>query len=1150
MTALRLALCGLLFLAPMISAAEPPSYGQQIRPFFAKYCLECHSGKAAEGGLDLSNHKTLLGGGDHGPVLTPGQAEKSRIVRMLEGKTKPAMPPKKAKQPTLAEVALIRAWVDGGARDDGKTVVVILPEILPRLATHAPLSALAYRPDGKLLAVGSHTRVQLVDPQTGDLRGSLPGQTDRVTALAFSPDGQVLAVASGKVGASGEVRLYRAALDKLPGEQPGMILAHQDLIYGLAFSPDGKLLATCGYDRLIHLWDAATGKRVKDLRDHSDAVYAVAFSPDGKLLASGSADRAVKIWDVANGVRLHTLSESTDWVYTLAWNPLGGQLAGAGVDKSIRVWEVSAQGGKIVRSVFAHEAPVTRVIYSADGKTLYSLGEDRVVKAWDAARMVERLVYSRQAETVLSLAVRSDQKQVALGRFDGVLSLLEEATGKVQGEPLPIKPKPPVLDKITPSSGVQGRTLPLWLEGANLDGAEVVTTIPDAKAGVVANREAQLAIPRQTAVGVYQISVKNAAGQSVTRPFTVDRFPLVEEVEPRASARTARTIPLPATIVGKIDRAGAVDFYRFEARAGEEIGIQALTGTVGSKLEPILQLADGEGRVLLESSNGLLGYTCVRAGTYAVGIRDHDYRGDQTMHYRLYIGDVPIVTGIYPRGMQRGTKADVALDGVNLGTSRKVHVKVPADAGPGTRFPVAFKAPGGTPLGTLDVVVGEFPEVIDPVQDRTLPVPGTANGRLMHAGASDVWKFQGRKGQRLILDVEARRAGSPLDSSIEILDSEGKLIPVATLRSVAMTYVTFRDHDSASTGIRLENWNDLAVNDYVFVGGELIRIRELPRGPDDDCQFFSARGQRIGFLGTTPTYHSLGQPMYKVMIHPPGTTFPPNGLPVVTLYARNDDGGPGHGKDSRLVFDPPTDGVYQVRIRDTRGQGSPQHVYRLTVRTPQPGFNVSFSPTAPAVSKGSGLPIGVVAERLDEFDGEIHLKLENLPPGLSAPETSILPGEITTSFTLFAEPGATLPAKPAPLKLAARAKIGGQDVIREVVGNVPVLNEPGDIAAITEQSEVTIKPGAETRVNVRIERRNGFTGRVPIDVRGLPHGVRVLDVGLNGILVTEKDTTRTFVLYAEPWVKPTQHPFVVFARREGKNTEHAARSVLLKVLEK
>jgi hypothetical protein len=70
---------------------------------------------------------------------------------------------------------------------------------------------------------------------------------------------------------------------------------------------------------------------------------------------------------------------------------------------------------------------------------------------------------------------------------------------------------------------------------------------------------------------------------------------------------------------------------------------------------------------------------------------------------------------------------------------------------------------------------------------------------------------------------------------------------------------------------------------------------------------------------------------------------------------------------------------------------------------------------------------------------------------------------------------------------------------------------------------------------------------VPIDVRGLPHGVRVLNIGLNGILVLPGQTEREVVIYAEPWVKPMERPVVVLARSERKNSEHAAPSVTLKV---
>jgi hypothetical protein len=125
--------------------------------------------------------------------------------------------------------------------------------------------------------------------------------------------------------------------------------------------------------------------------------------------------------------------------------------------------------------------------------------------------------------------------------------------------------------------------------------------------------------------------------------------------------------------------------------------------------------------------------------------------------------------------------------------------------------------------------------------------------------------------------------------------------------------------------------------------------------------------------------------------------------------------------------------------------------------------------------------------------------------------------------------------------------IGGKEVVHEMTGGLPKLADGGDIVTTTRQDAVTIRPGQETRLVVDIDRRNGFGGRVPLDVRGLPHGVRVLNIGLNGILVTERDTSREIVIYAEPWVKPMEHPFVVLARSERKGTEHAAKSVLLKV---
>src|SRR3954469_18278135 len=102
-----------LLLSSSLAAAQAPSYGKHIQPFFTRYCVECHNAQEPEGGLVLESYKALMEGGKRGPAVERGNPDTSGLVRMMEGKAKPAMPPKKAKQPTPSEIALVRAWVLG-----------------------------------------------------------------------------------------------------------------------------------------------------------------------------------------------------------------------------------------------------------------------------------------------------------------------------------------------------------------------------------------------------------------------------------------------------------------------------------------------------------------------------------------------------------------------------------------------------------------------------------------------------------------------------------------------------------------------------------------------------------------------------------------------------------------------------------------------------------------------------------------------------------------------------------------------------------------------------------------------------------------------------------------------------------------------------
>jgi WD40 repeat protein len=1013
-----------------------------------------------------------------------------------------------------------------------------------------PVSAVAYHPGGKLLAAGTYREVVLIGPAKGDVLGTIPGQSSRVTAVAFNKTGDLLAVASGEPGKSGEIRIY-AIKDAGAKLEKALPTAHKDVIYALVFSPDGSLLASAGYDRLIKLWNLETDSGPRVLADHSDTIYGLSFHPEGKLLASAAADRAVKVWDVASGKRLYTLSDPTDWVYTVAWSPDGVHLTAAGIDKSIRIWEATASGGKLVHAVFAHTQPVTRIVYANDGKTLYSISEGKNIKSWDTATMKEKFIHPPQDETMLCIALSPDQKQLAVGRFDGALVLLNSENGKTMSQPLPAKPKPPLLQKLTPGGGLRGKTVHIAFEGKDLSEVDSISaddgrlTAKFLPAGRTATRiEADLAIPADAGPGIVKLSLKSAVGTSAALPFVVDRYLAITESLSGDSPRLGMKVTLPTTLVGSIGKAGDADYFRFEAKRAQEIAVQVLT--MGSKLEPIVELTDATGKVLAESANGLLGYVCPTAGAYSLGIRDKDFRGEPDFAYRISVGGFPLVDGVFPLGVQRGKTSEVKLSGVNLDNRTVVPLTVPTDAVVGSKLDVPLVSLAEKPVGKATVVVGEFPETIV-AEKNIVSVPGTANGIITKASKTQSIAFHATKGERLVVEVEARRLGSPLDSVIEICDMQGKPVQQATLRSVARTFSTLRDHDASSSGIRLESWAEFALDDYLFADGELMRINSMPRNVDDDCLFYQVAGQRVGFLGTTPTFHALASPMYKVEIHPPGTTFAPNGLPVFNLPYRNDDGGPGYGKDSRLLFDPPTDGEYLVRIGDASGQAGEHFAYRLTVRHPRPDFSVKFDPVAPSVWKGASVPVNATATRLDGYEGPIHIKLENLPPGFEAPPTIIEAGQTTATFPLYAAATAKVPEKAAPLKLVATAEIDGKAISHQAEGSQPKLLETGDLVTTTNVQEVSLTPGQSTKMLVSIERRNGFNRRVPIDVRGLPRGVRVLNIGLNGILITERDTQREIVLYADPWVQPMERPMIVVASQEGKSPEHGAKAVLLKV---
>ena len=467
---------------------------------------------------------------------------------------------------------------------------------------------------------------------------------------------------------------------------------------------------------------------------------------------------------------------------------------------------------------------------------------------------------------------------------------------------------------------------------------------------------------------------------------------------------------------------------------------------------------------------------------------------------------------------------------------------------------------------------------------QTLSIPSTVDGRIFTAANAgepapatadrDVFRFSATTGQKLVFEIAAQQLGSPLDSVIEVLDSGGRPVRRALVRCLAKTELALNDPDSNRRTIRIAAWNELAINDYLMIGNELVQVENLPTHPDDDIDLRGYRGVRTTLLDTSPSSHAVGDAVYKVSVHSPDETLEPNGMPVFPIDFVSDDGGSRYGgKDSRLHFEAPATGTYFLRLTDVRGLSGEQFAYRLTAREPAPDYAVTFDPRSVNIPRGGRVSVSVTAERRDGFGGPIDVGLAALPAGLSSSPGRIPAHADTTVLIISAAADASLShhkaqlrtmyaAAPAyqigdvaVLKLVARASIAGTVVTREAEAidalDIVALAPPPDLVVTTTARRVELSAGREVELTVNVERRNGFTGRVPLTVMNLPHGVRVNDVGLNGIMITEQETSRTMRLVAEPWVEPVVQTIVVVGRVEVNSpvrNEAAALPVELVVL--
>jgi hypothetical protein len=361
----------------------------------------------------------------------------------------------------------------------------------------------------------------------------------------------------------------------------------------------------------------------------------------------------------------------------------------------------------------------------------------------------------------------------------------------------------------------------------------------------------QITVALEAHLGRRELRLCTPLGLSNPLVFCVGQLAEVCEKDPKDGAAAApMTITLPAVINGRIIPGGGdlaryparggqpflpgdVDRYRFEARRGQQLVVVAqarelipyLADAVPGWFQAVVALYDGQGKELAYRDDyhfhpdPVLHYEIPADGEYVIEIRDAIYRGREDFVYRIAIGELPFVTSIFPLGGPAGNATTVELKGWNLPVDKLTMDARDKDRG---IYPLCVSQ-GQRVSNRVPFAVETLPECLeregnDSLQSAQLvTLPIIVNGRIDKSEDWDVFRFEGRAGDRIVAEVQARRLDSPLDSVLKLTDAAGR--PLA-----------FNDdHEDKGSGLKTHHADSLILATLPADGAYYLHLGDAQR---------------------------------------------------------------------------------------------------------------------------------------------------------------------------------------------------------------------------------------------------------------------------------------------------------------------------------
>jgi WD40 repeat protein len=412
------------------------------------------------------------------------------------------------------------------------------------------VSGLAFLRDGAALVTSGDSTIRLWDARTGAEIIPDRGHTTGIVSSVLLPDGRTVVtgssdntirwwdLATGKelrrlanlaesaqdmgmvLSPSGTLAAYHK--EKSVGEREAQVgielwdltarkkraLLWRPNIFGVQFSPDGKTLFAPVWDvkqrvGFILAWDAATGKELRTVARSTNAYDSFSLSADGRVLAASTWEREKTIcaWDTVTGNELCRVPADPEFGQCLAISPDNKLLAVADgarprpdsrvLHHHIHLWDIAT--GKEVRRFGRSALGYWPVAFSADGRTLATVGEDNRVRLWETATGGERLRLAGHAGRVGEL-IFAENDRTLLTTSSDTTALVWDLTG--------LRSPIPSADGKQPSRDLRG----LWNALADRDASTAYRAIwilmatPDKSVAFLRERLRRVESPGEKAI--------------------------------------------------------------------------------------------------------------------------------------------------------------------------------------------------------------------------------------------------------------------------------------------------------------------------------------------------------------------------------------------------------------------------------------------------------------------------------------------------------------------------------------------------------------------------------------------------------------------------------------------------------------------------